>query len=229
MPRSFLFCFTSLKSVGQVSVDVQEVLCHAMVATGRKYLRAPRGTGFLFVSSSIVSDLWPQHIDHYGVPISEVPTLYQDGDAIESILDYSPRKGASRFEFWEANVANRLALGVAIRESIQIGPKHIESECVHLAKLMRDQLTRIPNIVIHHSSSTYCGIVTFYSTIADSQTITKGMQKKGFELSVVPATSSPIDSAKSRVPDLVRTSLSYTNTQEEIESFAQSLIAFLET
>lgn len=215
--------------MGHIFVNVQGMCCHALVATGRKYLRGPRGTGFLFVSTSIVNDLWPQHIDHYSVPIASVPKHYRDGDAIEAILDFSPRMGATRFEFWEANIANRLALGVAIRESIRVGPRHIESECVRLAKLMRAQVTRIRNVVIHHRSSAHCGIVTFYSTAKDSQTIKEEMQKKGFELSVVPATSTPIDSANSGVPGLVRASVSYTNTAGEIQSFIKSLIALLET
>eukprot|EP00980_Cylindrotheca_fusiformis_P031037 scaffold25736_cov117-Cylindrotheca_fusiformis.AAC.6 len=223
-----LYLVDACQSVGHVSVDVQEVFCHGLVATGRKYLRGPRGTGFLFVSSSIVDDLWPQHIDHYGVPIAAVPEHYRDGDAVESILDYRPRKGAKRFEFWEANVANRLALGVAIRESIRIGPKYIENECFQLAKIMRDRLIRIPNLVIHHSSSTRCGIVTFYTSAIDSQSVYAEMQKQGFELSVVPATSTPIDSAKSGVPDLVRASVSYFNSPREIECFVESLSIFLE-
>jgi selenocysteine lyase/cysteine desulfurase len=215
------FCIFS-KSVGHIFVDVQDILCHALVATGRKYLRGPRGSGFLFLSSVIISDLWPSHIDHYGVPITKVP-VYQDGDSVEDLLQYKPRAGASRFEFWESNVANRLGLGVAIKACLRVGPENIEKECRRLSKLLRGKLAEIPNVLIHHKSTVSCGIVTFYSTVLDSATVRKEMQKEGFELSVVPATSTPFDSAKTKVPDLVRVSLSYTNTPEEINAFVRSL------
>ena len=199
------------------------------MATGRKYLRAPRGSGFLYVSSTIVSDLLPQHIDHYGVPILQVPEAYSEIHSVENLIKYSPRDGASRFEFWESNVANRLGLGLAIQESIEIGPKVIEEQCARLSQILKDKLHQISNVVVHHSVSSSCGIVTFYSTSLNSQKLRDEMQRKGFELSLVPATSTPFDSAKTKVPDLVRASVSYTNTPEEIENFVQSLQSLLES
>lgn len=216
------YSFLLLKSVGQLGVDVQHNLCHALVATGRKYLRGPRGTGFLYISSSIQPELWPSHVDHYGVPISKVPK-YKDGDTVEKILEYRPRDGASRFEFWESNISNRLGLGVAIRECIAAGIESIEESCSALSLEVRKELQRIPSVTVHHSLTSQCGIVSFYSSAIDSASIVAALQRKGFELSVVPATSTPIDSAKSRVPDLVRASVSYVTTREEVDQFIESL------
>jgi selenocysteine lyase/cysteine desulfurase len=223
-----LYLVDACQSVGQLPVNAQNIQCHALVATGRKYLRGPRGTGFLFVSSEIVNELMPSHIDHYGVPVSRVPASYEDGDAVQNLLEYAPREGATRFEFYEANVANRLGLGAAITEAIRKGTKTIEEDCGRLAKLVRERLDHIPSIIIHHKSSASCGIVTFYSTAMDSKTIKEKMQTEGFELSVVPATSTPLDSSKLKVPDLVRASCSYTNTEDEIDAFSQALASLLE-
>mmetsp|Transcript_31011 Transcript_31011/g.74665 ORF Transcript_31011/g.74665 Transcript_31011/m.74665 type:complete len:351 (+) Transcript_31011:133-1185(+) len=225
-PQIF-YLVDACQSVGHLFVDVQQSHSHALVATGRKYLRGPRGTGFLYISSSVNPELWPSHIDHYGVPISKVPQ-FQDGDAVETILEYKPREGASRFEFWESNISNRLGLGVAIRECIYAGIKSIEESCASLSLEMRQELQQIPTVVVHHSSSTYCGIVTFYSSAIDSERIVAMLQQKGFQLSVVPATSTPIDSAKSKVPDLVRASVSYVTTREEVNQFIESLRSILE-
>jgi selenocysteine lyase/cysteine desulfurase len=223
-----LYLVDTCQSVGQLCVNVQTIQCHALVATGRKYLRGPRGTGFLFVSSNIVNELVPSHIDHYGVPISKVPTNYQDGDAVQSRLDFVPRMGASRFEFWESNVANRLGLGVAIRHAMDRGSEKIEQDCRRLSRILRERLAQVPSIIIHHKSSTSCGIVTFYSTVLDAKGIKGKMMIEGFELSVVPATSTPLDSSKTKVPDLVRASLLYTNTEKEIDDFCQSLASLLQ-
>lgn len=216
------------KSVGHLFVDVQQIHCHALVATGRKYIRGPRGTGFLYISSSINPELWPSHVDHHGVPISRVPQ-YQDGDAVETIIEFRPRDGASRFEFWESNISNRLGLGIAIRECINAGIKNIEAACARLSCDIRMELQQIPTVVVHHSSSAYCGIVTFHSSAIDSESIVRMLHGKGFELSVVPATSTPIDSAKTKVPDLVRASVSHYTTRGEVDQFIISLRSILQS
>lgn len=223
----YYVCGEKQKSVGHLCVDVQQTLCHALVATGRKYLRGPRGTGFLYISSSIHPELWPSHVDHYGVPISKVPQ-FQDGDAVETMLEFKPRDGASRFEFWESNISSRLGLGVAIRECIDAGINSIEESCANISLGLRQELQQIATVVVHHPLSTYCGIVTFYSSAIDSERIVATLQQKGFELSVVPATSTPIDSATTKAPDLVRASVSYVTTREEVNQFIESLRSILE-
>lgn len=159
----------------------------------------------------------------------EVPRDYEENSTVDSLIKYRPRSGASKFEFWESNVAARLGLGLAIQESIEKGQTHIEQECTRLSKILREQLAQLPTVIVHHRATSSCGIVTFYSTTLDSKRIREEMQLKGFELSVVPATSTPLDSAKTKVPDLVRASLSYSNTPKEIKRFVQSLKSLLES
>ncbi len=216
------------QAVGQLDVNVQDIQCHALVATGRKYLRGPRGTGFLYIASTILDTLMPSHVDHFGSPVKRVPPLYQDGFAIQNILDYTPRSDARRFEFWESSAAGRLGLGVAIMHALEISLIKIEEDCTALSSQLRRELKLIPNVYIHHAHSSTCGIVTFYSTTVDSQTVKKKMQAACFELSIVPATSTPIDSAKMGIPDLVRASISYTNSRAEISQFTKHLASVLQ-
>lgn len=226
-----MYLVDACQSVGQLDVNVQKIHCHAMVATGRKYLRAPRGTGFLYVSDDVVQTIMPSHVDHYGVPISKVPSSSEpfDGVPLESIIEYSPRDGAKRFEFWESNVANRLGFGEAVKHALEKGIHEIESEIRQLSSILRIRLGQIPSVIIHHSDTSSCGIVTFHSTTLEAEILHKALITQGFELSVVPATSTPIDSAKNNVPNMVRASVTYTNTEDEIETFCCALETLLVT
>ena len=179
------------QSVGQLSIDVNTIHCDALVATGRKYLRGPRGTGFLYVKSEVCSHLVPSHIDHYGVPITKVPTEYNDGGGccLESILEFEPiPNSAKRFEFWESNIGNRLGLGIAIQEAMKLGSQNIQDSITQISQEFCHRLATIPTIRIHHHQSTTCGIVTFYSTKLDSAQIVQTLYQEGYCCSVVPAT-----------------------------------------
>ena len=200
----------------------------------RKYLRGPRGTGFLYISSKILSqDVMPSHIDHYGCPIVKVPSqsIYQLGTPLQenNVIKFAPREGAKRFEFWESSISSRLGLGEAVRIAMEKGLAEISSDIKHLSDFLRKELERkVPSIEIHHRETTTCGIVTFCYEDVDVRVIQTAMWKEGFELSVVPATSTPLDSSNANVPDLARASISYTTTEEEIVRFCRSLASLLQ-
>ena len=222
-----LYLVDACQSVGQIDMDVGDIHCHALVATGRKYLRGPRGTGFLFVASSILESLIPSHVDHFGCPVRTIPTSYQDGFAIQDLLDLSPRSDARKFEFWESSAAARLGLGVAVKHALETSITKIQADCSALSRRLRSQLASLPSIHVHHENDSTCGIVTFSSTTLDSQTIKEKLRQERFEVTIVPATSTPLDSAKTGVPNLVRASISYTTSEGEIDLFIKSLASIL--
>eukprot|EP00751_Fragilariopsis_kerguelensis_P046686 CAMPEP_0170981154 /NCGR_PEP_ID=MMETSP0736-20130129/2860_1 /TAXON_ID=186038 /ORGANISM="Fragilariopsis kerguelensis, Strain L26-C5" /LENGTH=448 /DNA_ID=CAMNT_0011404129 /DNA_START=198 /DNA_END=1545 /DNA_ORIENTATION=+ len=226
---SIKYCVDACQSVGQMDVNVQKIKCDALVATGRKYLRGPRGTGFLYISNGILDqDIVPSHIDHYGCPIKSVPSesSYQLGSQLQdnSVIEFSPREGAKRFEFWESSIASRLGLGEAVCVAIERGLPEISRDIQRLSALLRNGLEEaIPSIRIHHKESTTCGIVTFYCQHVDARSIQAAMWKEGFELSMVPGTSTPLDTSSTKIPDLVRASISYITTDKEIHTFISIL------
>lgn len=224
-----LYLVDACQSVGHVRVNVHDIQCHGLCATGRKYLRGPRGTGFLYCRADIVNELIPGHIDHACAPITRVPNEYP-ASSVENWITYSFQNGAKRFEFWESNVASKLGLREAIRYAMdEVGIEPIESRCQELAKTLVNQLQSMNGIHVHHDTNSSCGIVTFSIEGVDSSRFKELMwtkqpdDERRFEVSVVPATSTPLDSARCHVPDLVRASLSYTNSVNDIDEFCKRL------
>lgn len=231
---SIKYLVDACQSIGQMDVNVNKIKCDALVGTGRKYLRGPRGTGFLYISNEILAqNIMPSHIDHYGCPISKVPSAssYQLGSQLQdkSVIEFAPREGAKRFEFWESSISSRLGLGEAVCIAMEKGLIEIYHDIQRLSSLLRSELEEtIPSIRIHHRESATCGIVTFYCENVDARIVQATMGKEGFELSVVPATSTPLDSSSTNVPDLVRASVSYTTTEKDIMMFCKSLALTLQ-
>lgn len=234
---SMLYLVDACQSIGQREVDVHQIQCHGLVATGRKFLRGPRGTGFLYVPHQIANGLMPHHVDHNGVPVVAVPPFYrQDKNdnvpvSVESLLEIKPKDGAARFEFWESNFANKLGLGEAIRHALDEndagGMAKIQSKVSSLAQDLYQRLEQLDdNLQIQVYHPPMSGIVTFHVPTVPSalikQRLWEGEDLK-FETSLVPATSTPLDSSKTQVPDLVRVSLSYTNTVEDIDAVCERL------
>jgi len=238
-----IYLVDACQSVGQISVNVVDMKCHALAATGRKYLRGPRGTGFLYIHHKIANVLEPSHVDHAAAPVVRVIEqsawlhgLEEDG-GFGLCHTYQP--GAARFEFWEANIATRLGLGAAIDISLCYGTDKIEKKCASLGGLLRQRLRAMEGVHVYHDGSSACGIVTFSLKKKDATAIKEIMQNGFYELdsenpehhlfcfhlSTVPATSTPLDSSHTGLGDrrLIRASLSYFNTEGEIELLCKAL------
>lgn len=216
---SIWYLVDACQSVGQREVNVQLIHCHGLVATGRKYLRAPRGTGFLYCAQHVAARIWPSHIDHASTPIRAVPKVMSDikilTERVEDLFDFAPRAGAKRFEFWESNIASKLGLGQAQKEE----QPQIAVTIQELADDLYPKLSLINGVRLHHPPE--CGIVTFWLENVDSAVVKNVLWERDaegtrLEVSVVPATSTPLDSAQSGVPDMIRASLSYTNSAADI-------------
>ena len=140
-----LYLVDACQSVGQLRIDVKKMHCHALTATGRKYLRGPRGTGFLYVDPVLCDSLVPSHVDHAMAPVltSLSSTSFRD-----TSLDYTLRKGASkRFEFWESSSALRLGLGAAIALLLDmdaytddINSKSIDTKRINMTRMEEVEL-----------------------------------------------------------------------------------------
>lgn len=209
-----LYLLDACQSVGQMPINVNEIGCDMLSATGRKYLRGPRGTGFLYVREGLIEQLTPPFLDlHAATWISKDR--------------YEIRKDARRFENWETNVAGKIALGVAIDYALGWGLPEIWERIQNLAQSLRDQLAQIPGVMIHDIGAQKCGIVTFTVNGKDSQHIkeTLASQRPRINVNVSAAASTRLDMEARGLTSVVRASIHYYNNDDEVKRFCDSLAA----
>lgn len=202
--HQILYLLDACQSAGQIPLDVNEIGCDMLSVTGRKYLRAPRGTGFLYVRKEVQSKLKLFFMDGFSTPAV-------------SIDDYKVREDARRFELYERSRALTLGLGKAVEYALNIGIKKIWLRIQHLATLMRQQLSAINGITVHDMGDEKSGIVTFSVAGIESAAIKAKLAEKGINTSVGLAKSTMIYMNKNHLASVVRASVHYYNTDAEID------------
>jgi cysteine desulfurase/selenocysteine lyase len=209
-----LFVLDACQSVGQMPLDVQALGCDVLAGTGRKFLRGPRGTAFLYVRASVLERLEPAMLDgHSAVPAGA------EG--------FEVRGDARRFESWETSAAGRLGLGRAADYALELGLDAVQERVAGLAEQLRSELAAVPSVTVHDRGLTRCGIVTFSVKGIDAGTIRTRLAQRRINVSVAPAPftpSGPVLTGVQRGPEVVvRASVHYYNTETEI----QRLVGFI--
>jgi len=198
--------------LGQLPVDVEAIGCDLLCGTGRKFLRAPRGTGLLYVRQSLLEKLEPAQLNHHAANLVAAD-------------QYELRADARRFECWERSYAGQFALGVAIDYALEWGLDRIGARINHLAQTLRSELANISGVSLADKGLEHCGIVTFYTSHLSAEKIQRGLAEAGINTSTVPFNANPLSSTLAPHFPLVRASLHYYNTDEEIEQFIDMLQA----
>lgn len=209
--HGILYLLDACQSAGQLPLDVAEIGCDALTATGRKYLRGPRGTGFLYVRQAVLETLDPPMIDH---------------DAAEWIdaTTYRLQPDASRFESWERNWAALLGLGHAVDEALAWGLDEIEVRVKEVARALRQRLAdEVPAAEVHDLGSDPCGIVTFSLRDHDLDEVKQALRDQRIHVSVHPMGSALLDTVARDLPPLIRASVHYFNTHDEIDALITAL------
>ncbi|MDQ3153305.1 MAG: aminotransferase class V-fold PLP-dependent enzyme [Actinomycetota bacterium] len=206
------FLLDACQSVGQLPVDVGLIGCDLLSATGRKFLRGPRGTGFLYVRRSILHRLEPPFLDLHSATWT-APDRYEI------------RPDARRFETWETNHAGRIGLGVAVDYALSWGLDAIEARVTALADGLRRRLQDVDGVHVHDQGRRRCGIVTFTVDGVPAQDVHRRLSERGVNTSVSRAGSARLDLPHRGLSELVRASVHYYNTEDELDRLIDALPA----
>ncbi|MDH4461853.1 MAG: aminotransferase class V-fold PLP-dependent enzyme [Flectobacillus sp.] len=202
------YLLDACQSVGQMLVDVQAIQCDFLNATGRKFLRGPRATGFLYVSDkALAAKLEPLFIDRKGATWT-------------GFDEYTIQASAKRFESQEIS-ASLLGLAEAIRYVNAIGIKNIEARNQELASKLRSNLARIPSLELLDKGSKLCNIITFRLTDKTLEEVVTHLKNNKVNFAVSLKNYAIIDFTKKQVDWAIRFSPHYYNTFEEIDRVAE--------
>ncbi len=198
------YLLDACQAVGQLPVNVEQLGCDMLSATGRKFLRGPRGTGFLYVRTSFMDRLEPHTIDHFSAPWVERDR-------------YQLRQGARRYETWESNYVARMGLGTAIDYALDIGLDQIALRCSALATRLRQGLTAQHGITVHDLGEHPCAIVTFTIDAMPAEEVVSRAARAKIIIGASPPSGARLDAERRHLPVLVRAAPHYFNTDEEVD------------
>lgn len=205
------YLLDACQSVGQMPIDVEDIGCDMLSATSRKFLRGPRGAGFLYVSEAMLDDLEPTVLDLSGARLDTEDRIVM-------------RPDARRFELWERSSALVLGMGAAATYAMDIGLDGIWERVAMLAGTLREALTAVPGVTVHDIGSVQGAIVTFSVAGREASDVKTALQEDAINVSVVPPSSAPFDARKRQLLSLVRASVHYFNTEQEIDRLVGAVI-----
>ncbi len=188
-----LVLLDACQSAGQLRLDVAELGVDAMSATGRKWLRGPRGTGFLYVRPQVCRELEPSRLDLHSASWT-------------GPQEYRLAAGATRFEFWECDVAARLGLGAAVQYLLDVGPDAVFATIAAHARRLREGLGAVTGVTLRDLGTAHAGIVSFTVDGRDSVEVWKQLRQADITVTVSHSGSTLLDMSARGLDSVVRAS-----------------------
>jgi selenocysteine lyase/cysteine desulfurase len=205
------------QAVGQLPIDVEQLQCDFLGATARKFLRGPRGIGFLYVSDrALRHGRAPLYIDMQGAH-------WVEADEYRLVDD------ARRFENWEFAYALVLGMGEAARYAQQIGMEVIHARVNELASALRARLGTIEHVRVLDRGRDQCGIVTAEVAGYDARDVVMRLREEAINVSATLREYAVLDMDEKRAQTAVRLSPHYYNTNAEINIAVSALAEFVDS
>lgn len=208
--HGILYLLDAAQSAGQLPLDVETLCCDMLVGTGRKFLRGPRGSAFLYVRDAVTRHLEPDRVDlHSARWLSDQRYEFHDD--------------ARRFESFECSVAAKIALGRAAAYASDLGLSAIRERVAMLATTLRHSLSTIPGVTVHEALDAACGIVTFSRRDLAADALHRKLLDQGINTSVTRRCNTRLDFQRRNLEDVSRASVHYYNTLEEVQTFCEKI------
>ena len=209
-----LYLLDACQSVGQLPVDVDRIGCDFLSVTGRKYMRGPRGTGFLYARRATTADIEPVFLDNHAAK-------WTDDNA------YTTRDDARRFENWERYFAGVIGLKVAADQINELGIGPIWARLSELADGLRRRLATLKGVRLTDLGKVKGGIVTFAVDGAQHAGLRDALRRQAINVSVSTQFSSRLDLQRRGLRDVMRASVHVYNTEQELDRFVAAVEALL--
>ena len=208
--HNILYLLDACQSVGHIPVDVEKIQCDFLSTTSRKYLRGPRGMGFIYVRKEVLKKLTPATLDM-------VTAQWKDADNYE--LDCNIKI----FEQWEKSYALVLGFSKALSYLNNLGVENTWKRIQHLSTYLRSELEKIGGIEVTDIGRNKCGIVTFSVAGVDPESLVNALLQQGINLSPSLRFSSVLDMDKRGLTGVCRASVHYYNTEDEIDILVEKV------
>lgn len=199
------------QTLGQMPIDVGRLRCDYLAATARKFLRGPRGIGFLYVSErALERGDHPVFVDMRGAGLV---------DEKRFVLT----SGARRFENWEFSYALVLGLGEAARYALAAGIEETGARAMALGAGLREKLAALPGVRIADRGSRLCAIVTAEIAGRDAAEMVRLLRERGVNTSSGLLGEGPRNAPEAGAAPILRFSPHYYNTRDEIDRAVAAL------
>lgn len=205
-----LYLLDACQSVGQLPVDVKKIGCDFLSMTGRKYLRGPRGTGFLYAKARTTQHIEPVFLDNHAA-------RWTDDNGYTVVGD------AKRFENWERYFAGVIGLKAAADQANELGMDAIWTRLRELADGLRARLASLKGITLTDLGQIRGAIVTFAVAGADHTALKMALRQQAINVSVSTQLSSRLDLKGRGLKDVLRASVHVYNTEAELDRFVAAL------
>ena len=203
------------QAVGQVPVDVHRLHCDYLAGAARKFLRGPRGVGFLYVSDRVLAaGGYPITVDMHGA----------DWTAPD---DFLLKPDARRFEGWEISHALVLGLGAAAEYALAVGIETARERSWALAAYARERLSLLHGVRVLDRGPALCAIVTAELGGRNAEPVKLALRARGINTSSPGREDAVIDMDEKRAASALRISPHYYNTADEIDAAVDAVAEVL--
>ena len=209
--REIPYLVDACQAVGQLPVDVERVGCDYLAATARKFLRGPRGIGFLYAADrALAAGAYPVTVDMHG-------GTWSDPD------DFTLTPDARRFESWEISYALVAGFGAAAAYALEVGIATAATRASALAAYARERLAELPGVRVLDRGPALCAIATAAIAGRDAEELKLALRARGINTSSADREDAVIDMDEKGVRSALRMSPHYYNTADEVDAAVAAL------